>query len=82
MVLDLQIFVQKLCGQGVVGVNAADLRCRIEKKFGFFRGKEFANRRCVQQIHFMPALANEILEPLPLQLSQMALPTIPRWPAI
>src|SRR5207247_1688446 len=69
MVLDLQVFVEKLGWPRIVRLDSADLRGRDEDIFGPLTRIKVFHRRSVQKIQFSARPAEEPLEPLALQFA-------------
>src|SRR5438477_10787645 len=67
MVLDLQVFVEKLGWPRIVRSDSADLRGRDEDIFGLLLRIKIFHRRSVQQIQLSARFADKPLEPLALQ---------------
>ena len=67
MVLDLQVFVEKLGWPRIIRMDSADLRGRDEDIFGLLLRIKAFHRRSVQKIQFSARFADKPLEPLALQ---------------
>src|SRR5207247_9345288 len=67
MVLDLQVFVEKLGWPRIVRFNSTDLRGRDEDIFGLLPRIKVFHRRSVQKIQFSARFTAKPLEPLALQ---------------